>query len=126
MFKIGQKVVCIEMPDPHPLYLKIEVLPLINKIYTVRETGDLCGRSWIRLVEIVNPKLHYSEGFTEVAWPAEFFRLVDSKSDHKEHFVSSEHSKRLSESLSLLDHDGKGIEPEYLEEEKELVTDAEF
>jgi len=73
-FKVGQKVVCVERP-PRDNFDEFYGLvdPLLNDIYTIRELDGI----YIRLEEIKNPLLQYSDGVNECAFKASYFRPLD-------------------------------------------------
>jgi hypothetical protein len=79
--KVGDKVVCVR-DDIDGGYPNREKRPLEGIVYTIREIcegypSDIDGRGIaIRLVEIVNPKIRYTEGLHEPAWSAHRFRPV--------------------------------------------------
>lgn len=79
MFKVGQKVVCIDDFDFDGLRRKTRIqLPIKGEIYTIRElhsfpNGDL----GLRLCEIVNPVVNYDDGKQECTFNSHGFRPVD-------------------------------------------------
>jgi hypothetical protein len=81
-FSIGQKVVYLGDPDQRELH-PCEVVPEVGPVYTVRWVGESdYGRPALRLVEIVNPEMHYSRGVSELCFPMGRFRpVVERKTD---------------------------------------------
>lgn len=74
MFKIGQKVICIN--DNFDISRAVEckeVNPIRGKIYTVRGLRD----DTIKLVEIINPIQQYTKGIMEKSFKTFRFKEVD-------------------------------------------------
>ena len=72
---VGQKVVFVRWFEERPLVG--EITPTLNSIYTIREIIlDDDGGVGIRLVEIINAKREYSDGYEEVCFDANKFRPV--------------------------------------------------
>lgn len=69
-FKIGEKVVCID--DSNPFGYKEEIFPKKNEIYTIR-----CNKRGIKLLEIINSKKRYIDGFYECTFNENRFRKLD-------------------------------------------------
>lgn len=69
---------CID-DDVYPSWRRlVEIHPVKGRIYTLRESFDEEGYTYIRLVEIVNKLMDYGEpyGMQEVAFNREKFRPV--------------------------------------------------
>ena len=86
MFYVGQKVVCTARREwkAKTIY---PMVPRRGEVYTVREVTHF-GSPGLRLVEIVNPPMHHTEGYLEVCWAqydidghAEFRPVVERKTD---------------------------------------------
>lgn len=81
MFRIGQKVVCIDDDWSHPLDYLVTNFPKLNVIYTVRgfvEDSTWQDRTFILLDEVVNPLI----GGIEISFLAACFRpVVERKTD---------------------------------------------
>lgn len=73
-FKVGQKIVCVTDISKLSIRMFQEVLPLKDKVYTVRELYD---SSSIRLVEIVNRPNFYKQGFAECVFMNSCFKALD-------------------------------------------------
>jgi len=81
MFRVGQKVVCVETWDAGGKGNGDEIGPVNGTIYTVRHVGTGLNPFFhdilqIRLVEIVNPTRNYRRGLTEVAFFETAFRAT--------------------------------------------------
>lgn len=80
MIGVGDKVVYVdgEWPVYHVEWnlARGVAFPVRGNVYTVREIELEHDSSFIRLVEIVNPSLHYGDGFAEVAFDIASFRPV--------------------------------------------------
>lgn len=78
MYRIGQKVICVD-DDFSQYHYFGEQYPQKNCIYTVRNFSD---GEHIRLVEIINNQYPYNDGFMEVSFRATRFRpIVERKTD---------------------------------------------
>lgn len=80
-FRVGQKVVCVSVPDFRP---EQPNKPILGGIYTVRSVAvNHQGLPGIRLEEIRNPVGHFTGGFHDepgfFAW--RFRSVVDRKTD---------------------------------------------
>lgn len=78
-FRVGQKVVCVngDFSNVRSFGYGTEILPQTNEIYTIREIVPhpkygVC----LRLVEIRNEPLDYSDGVHECGFHATRFRSV--------------------------------------------------
>lgn len=83
-FCVGRKVVCIsdDWIANHLATMMGDLMPIKDKVYTIRDIttdGDNVG---LRLKEIRNPKRQYVSGFEETAFTSKAFRpLLDKKTD---------------------------------------------
>lgn len=75
--KIGDKVVCVSMPSNRSQ--DHEIFPEVGKVYTIRELVLMCDEDvpYVRLNEIVNKPVDYSDGFNECAFGCMRFRPVE-------------------------------------------------
>lgn len=79
-FHVGQKVVCVDASDMDTYFSDVSC-PVEGGIYTVRNFRET-GESAIRLVEIVNPKHPWMDGFNECGFrPSRFRPIVERKTD---------------------------------------------
>lgn len=70
--KVGSLVECVDTNWRNPETDTIN--PVKGKVYTVREIVRYSGETFILLVEIVNKKKHYLEGFYEGCFLIKRFR----------------------------------------------------
>jgi len=77
---VGQKVVCVDAC--RSLKNIRETYPVVGKIYTIREVwvGQKSDKVGFCLVEIVNPKMDFPEGFGECNFSWEYFKPLVTKS----------------------------------------------
>lgn len=76
MFKINEKVICIDDIIPHDKLIRLGVkVPLKNEIYTIREFDR--NNTTVRLVEISNPKLNFYDGSNELSFLIHHFKKLD-------------------------------------------------
>lgn len=74
---VGQKVVCINDTWAHPSYVHVQNRPVVNGIYVVRAVLIAHRVPHLRLREVRNPKMNWTEiGFAEIAFAANRFRPV--------------------------------------------------
>lgn len=82
MFRIGQRVVCV---NDRWITLNGENVPRAKKIYTVRSINAGCVNqesTYIRLIEVRNPPIQYANAYCEAAFDVEGFRpLIEKKTD---------------------------------------------
>lgn len=98
MFKVGQKLVCVNddfksKPSDEPRGVKY---PKKGEIYTVRNIKSVHA---IWLVEIVNPTLKYANGYTEKGWYTYHFKPIDETTNWVEEVLE----KALVEELELVE-----------------------
>lgn len=75
MFKVGQKVVCIDgAPNENTI---VPYLPIAGEIYTIREVRIGYGLCGLLLEEIINPLMEFIEGRDEGAFASYRFRPID-------------------------------------------------
>lgn len=92
-FRAGQRAVLVDDSWSY-LCFGVEIMPVLNSIYTIREVITLNGHVAVRLVEIKNPVLEYGDGTNEIAFRASRFRpVVERKSDISIFRAMLNHSK---------------------------------
>lgn len=78
MFKVGQKVVCIDDDWNHLSYMPTQNMPNKGEIYTVREIEIFGNDVGIRLCEVVNKPWRSPDGLLmEQAFDIDAFRPID-------------------------------------------------
>lgn len=76
MFKVGQKVVCVEdKPNSNTI---VPNRPVKGEIYTIRAIRTNFNIYGVLLVEVVNPLQEFMEGLYEGAFDPSRFRPVDT------------------------------------------------
>lgn len=92
-FYVGQKVCAVSDPldghnwfvNPrHPFAAKIANQPSVGETYTVQAVfvSPIDNIEYLRLKEVANPALSFTEGVMEPAWPASRFRpITERKTD---------------------------------------------
>jgi len=83
-FFVGQKVVCAVDYSPLKFLFSLEILPILNKTYTIRAINNVDNQIGILLEEIHNPQREYATGFHEVHFDAEDFKPLTDISIFKE------------------------------------------
>lgn len=83
-FKVGQRVVFVDEFKMRlcPIEKALGVImPIKNKVYTIREIDFVDGDFGLRLIEIINPKLRYDYGkdYGEICFSASRFRPLDEQ-----------------------------------------------
>ena len=97
MFKVGDKVVCI---DDNWGFFRGELVPVKGEVYTVRFTTQYRGRQCIRLFELKNEPREYDK-FTECVFGSERFRKVDEQRKRLTNKVTQKLVEELEEYLEL-------------------------
>lgn len=78
MFRIGQKVVCVNTGKG----AYGEITPVLGEVYTIREVKMHRKGPGYRLVEIVNAPADYAQGVMECSFAHSCFRpVVERKTD---------------------------------------------
>lgn len=83
MFRIGQKVVCIDDSHHHP-FIGWFVLPKKDSVYTIRSFYEcpLTKKIGLRFYEIKNKEFSFVDGYAEPAFDKDGFRpLVTKETD---------------------------------------------
>lgn len=105
MFKVGQKVVCINgSPDPNKKHHPSVVFPKTGKIYTIRhiwESQTHSGRIGVVLEEIRNPiNPHYNH---EYGFDSDRFKPIDMIDDSVEwaESILTEIEEKIEEEICI-------------------------
>ena len=76
-FKTGEKVVCLHGFKTTTYKIKYNLkYPIKGEIYTIREIDE---DGYLRFEELINPKLNYSNGFSEAVFNPLKFRKLDTQ-----------------------------------------------
>lgn len=94
MFRINQKVVCVEEIDTNPTFN--ETIPKLKEIYTIRDifVGS-SGITCFRLKEIINSPHQYIGGFMECGFDKDAFRPAVNVGDKICAYIESMPEKDL-------------------------------
>lgn len=77
-FYVGQRVVCVPRVGEAKGGCGWEVYPVVGETYTIRDLEDLGDGPGVRLVEIVNKRGNYQQGYVEVNFCPSRFRAATS------------------------------------------------
>ncbi len=96
-FHVGMRVVCVEAigAPKQP----VEIYPTCGAVYTIRDIGSYPEGVFIRLEEIINPKLHHLDEDGECEFFAEYFRPAhENRMDELRTLLAPVPSKELVQS----------------------------
>lgn len=78
MFKVGEKIVCIDDSEVKTPQLRGRmIVPLKNEIYTIRSFKSTSDGYGITLEEIINQKVKFLDGISEPVYDPARFRKLD-------------------------------------------------
>ena len=82
-FYVGQKVVCVDAAPAEYVAASLHIaFPVKGAVYTVRDINADEGKTWLRLVEIVNPVERFPDGnYESDIWAGHFRPAVSPTTD---------------------------------------------